>query len=108
VSRAKDLIYTGRQVRADEALRIGLADRVVARDGLLDEALAWATEFAHGPLVALAAAKRVVDAGMDEPLPDALEREVDAFVAVSDTEDARLGVTSFLEHGPGRARFVGR
>jgi enoyl-CoA hydratase len=108
LSRAKDLIYTGRQVRADEALRIGLADRVVARDRLLDEALSWAAEFAQGPLVALAAAKRVIDAGMDQPLPDALEREVDAFVSVSDTDDARLGVASFLEHGPGRARFVGR
>ena len=107
-SRAKDLIYTGRQVRAEEALRIGLADRVVARDQMLDEALALAAEFARGPLVALAAAKRVIDDGIDEPLPDALRLEMDAFVSVADTEDARLGVQSFLEHGPGRARFVGR
>jgi enoyl-CoA hydratase/carnithine racemase len=108
LSRAKDIMYTGRQVRADEALRIGLADRVVSRDQLLDEALALAAEFARGPLVALAAAKRVIDDGMEEALPDALELEVAAFESVSDTEDARAGVTSFLEHGPGRARFVGR
>jgi enoyl-CoA hydratase/carnithine racemase len=108
VSRAKDLIFTGRQVGADEALRIGLADRVVARDDVLDEALALAAGFAAGPLEALAAAKRVIDQGVDERLPDALELEVDAFVSVSRTEDAGLGVTSFLEHGPGRARFVGR
>ncbi len=63
VSRAKDLIYTGRQVRADEALRIGLADRVVARDRVLEDALALAAELAAGPLVALAAAKRVIDDG---------------------------------------------
>jgi enoyl-CoA hydratase len=107
-SRAKDMIYTGRQVRADEALRIGLADRVVGRDRLLDEALALAAEFAEGPLVALAAAKRVIDDGMEEPLPVALQFEMDAFVSVAETEDARLGVSSFLEHGPGRARFVGR
>jgi enoyl-CoA hydratase len=74
----------------------------------LDEALAWAAEFAQGPLVALAAAKGVIDAGMDEPLPHALEREESAFVSVSESEDASLGVASFLEHGPGRARFVGR
>jgi enoyl-CoA hydratase len=108
VSRAKDLIFTGRQVSADEALRIGLADRVVARQDVLDEALALAAGFAAGPLEALAAAKRVIDEGIDEPLAAALELEVDAFVAVSHTEDAGLGVTSFLEHGPGRARFVGR
>jgi enoyl-CoA hydratase len=45
---------------------------------------------------------------MEEPLPVALQLEMDAFVSVADTEDARLGVSSFLEHGPGRARFVGR
>jgi enoyl-CoA hydratase/carnithine racemase len=108
VGRAKDLIYTGRQVGADEALRIGLADRVVERDAVLDEALALAAGFASGPLVALAAAKRVIDAGIDEPLSDALELEVAAFVAVSHSEDAGAGVRSFLEDGPGRARFVGR
>jgi len=108
VGRAKDLIYTGRQVGADEALRIGLADRVVERDVVLDEALALAAGFASGPLVALAAAKRVIDAGIDEPLSDALELEVAAFVAVSHSEDAGAGVRSFLEDGPGRARFVGR
>lgn len=108
VSRAKDLIYTGRQVTADEALRIGLADRVVARDDVLDEALALAAGLAAGPLEALAAVKRVIDEGVDAPLAEALELEVAAFVSVSHTEDATLGVTSFLEHGPGRARFVGR
>jgi enoyl-CoA hydratase/carnithine racemase len=108
VSRAKDLIYTGRHVRADEALRIGLADRVVPRDDVLDEAVSLAASFAAGPLQALAAAKRVIDDGIDVPLADALALEVDAFVEVSHTEDAGLGVTSFLEHGPGRARFVGR
>ncbi len=58
--------------------------------------------------MALAAAKRAIDDGIEEPFDDALELEVAAFVAVSHTEDAGLGVTSFLEHGPGRARFVGR
>lgn len=108
VSRAKDLIYTGRQVAADEALRIGLADRIVARERVLDEALELAASFAAGPLVALAAAKRVIDEGVEEPLPRALELEVAAFASVAGSEDAGLGVASFLEHGPGRARFVGR
>jgi enoyl-CoA hydratase/carnithine racemase len=108
VSRAKDLIFTGRKVRADEALRIGLADRVVAGDRVLDEALALAAGLAAGPLAALAASKRVIDDGVEEQLADALALEMAAFVSCADTEDARLGVTSFLAHGPGRARFVGR
>ncbi len=108
VSRAKDLIFTGRHVAGDEALRMGLVDRVVARDHVLEEALSLAAGFAAGPLAALAAAKGVIDDGVEMDLPDALQLEVDAFVSVGATEDARLGVTSFLAQGPGRARFVGR
>jgi len=107
-ARAKDLIFTGRHVDAEEAMRIGLVDRIAAPDSVLDDALALAAGLAAGPVQALAAAKRVVDAGMDMDLADALAMEADAFVTVAGTEDARIGVTSFLEHGPGRARFVGR
>jgi enoyl-CoA hydratase/carnithine racemase len=107
-SRAKDLIFTGRHVRADEAMRIGLVDRVVGREDVLDEALAMAAGFAAGPLLALAAAKQVIDEGADQALPEALELEQAAFVAVCDTEDARSGVASFWESGPGKARFAGR
>jgi enoyl-CoA hydratase/carnithine racemase len=108
VSRAKDLIFTGRQVAADEALRMGLVDRVVPRDDVLDEALSLAAGLASGPLVALAAAKAAIDDGLEGSLDAGLELEVAAFVEVARTEDAGRGVTSFLEHGPGRARFVGR
>ena len=108
VARAKDLVFTGRQVRAEEALRIGLVDRVVGRHAVLDEALALATSLARGPRMALAAAKRVIDEGIERPLEEALAAEVSAFVAVADTVDARAGLSSFRRHGPGRARFVGR
>jgi enoyl-CoA hydratase/carnithine racemase len=53
-------------------------------------------------------AKRVIDDGLDGPLTDGLDRERDAFVEVFDTEDAQTGVASFLEHGPGKAKFAGR
>ena len=106
--RAKDIICTGRQVRADEALRIGLVDRVVPRHGVLEEALDLAAGLAAGPHEARAAAKRLVDEAAELSLEEGLAREAEAFVAVGATDDARAGVASFLAQGPGRARFGGR
>lgn len=107
-SRAKELILTGRQVAAEEALRIGLADRVVPAEAVLDTAVAWAGELARGPVVAHGLAKRAIDLGMDGPLPDGLQFEQELFSEVFGTEDAQIGVRSFLEHGPGKATFTGR
>src|SRR5690606_16698915 len=67
-ARAKDLIFSGRQVRADEALAMGLVDRVVAPDALFDEALAWARELAAGAVVAQGLAKAAIDEGLDGSL----------------------------------------
>ena len=106
-SRAKELCLTGRQVRAEEALRIGLADEVVAADGLLERSLALAAEVAAGPLSAHAICKRVIDDGLDRSLADGLALERAGFVEVFGTDDARTGVASFLEHGPGKATFTG-
>jgi len=107
-ARAKEMIWSGRQVKADEALRIGLADRVVPAAELHDTAIAWASEFAHGAVVAMGAAKDVIDRGLDGSLSVGLDAEADAFVDVFRTADARSGVASFLEHGPGKAVFEGR
>ena len=107
-SRAKELIMTGRQVRADEALAIGLVNRVVAPDDVLESALAWAGQFARGPLLAHALAKSAVDQGLEGTLAQGLDIEQAAFTEVARTEDAARGITSFVEHGPGRATFVGR
>src|SRR5580698_8307198 len=60
-SRAKELIMSGRQVPSAEALALGLVNRVAAPDEVLDAALAWAAEFARGPLVAHSLAKWAVD-----------------------------------------------
>lgn len=106
--RAKELILTGRHVDAAEARAIGLVERVVPPGEELDAALSLAAELAAGPLVAGAYAKRAVDAGLDGPLAAGLDLEQELFVEVFRSEDAVLGVRSFLEHGPGKATFTGR
>ncbi|HEY2812849.1 MAG TPA: enoyl-CoA hydratase-related protein [Acidimicrobiales bacterium] len=107
-ARAKDMILTGRQVTADEALRIGLVDEVVEPDELFERAMARAAEFASGPVVAHGMAKRAIDRGLDGSLGDGVDLEHRLFVDVFATDDARIGVASFLEHGPGKAAFEGR
>ncbi len=106
--RAKEMCLTGRQVRAEEALSIGLADEVVTPEELIDRAIALAAEIAAGPLAAQAICKRVIDDGLNRSLAEGLRLERDAFVEVFRTDDARTGVASFLEHGPGKATFTGR
>jgi enoyl-CoA hydratase/carnithine racemase len=107
-SKAKDLIFTGRFVKADEALAIGLVDRVVAPDRVYDEALAWAGRFTGAAAFALRAAKETVDRGLEVDLETGLEIERQQFAALFATEDRAIGMESFVQDGPGKARFVGR
>jgi enoyl-CoA hydratase/carnithine racemase len=107
-SRAKDLILTGRQVDATEALRIGLADRVVAAAEVIDTALSWAAELARGAVVAQAFCKEAIDEGLQGRLEDGLDLEQELFGRVFETEDSQIGVKSFLESGPGKAAFTGK
>lgn len=107
-ARAKDLILTGRQVLAAEALAIGLVDEVVAPEAVLDRAIERAAELAQGPVVAHGLAKRAIDRGLDITLGGGLDLEQQLFTQVFATDDARSGVASFLEHGAGKAEFQGR
>lgn len=107
-SKAKDMIFTGRQVRSPEALRIGLADRVVPAETVYAEASALARRFVDGPALALRAAKRAVDDGMELDLTDGLRLENALFTALFGTEDQKIGMESFLTKGPGKASFEGR
>ena len=107
-SRAKEMMITGRQVKAEEALRIGLVDEVVSSEALHERALALAGEVARGALQAQAMVKRAVDNGVDETLSAALKLERDLFEGVFHTDDSEVGVRSFLEHGPGKAEFTGK
>ena len=107
-ARAKDLIFSGRFVSAAEALSIGLADRVVPDDQVYQAACELAARLAAGPAVALAAAKQAIDLGLDTDLATGLEFERVSFAGLFATEDARSGMRSFLENGPGKATFSGR
>jgi enoyl-CoA hydratase/carnithine racemase len=104
-SKAKDLIFTGRQVRADEALAIGLVDRVVPAADVLAEAHAWAARLARGPAIALRAAKEAVDTGLETDIETGLAVERGWFASLFATEDRERGMRSFVEDGPGKATF---
>jgi enoyl-CoA hydratase/carnithine racemase len=108
VGRAKDIIYSGRFVPADEALAIGLVHKVVAPDQVYDEALKWARRYANGPSVALHAAKQVIQNGIDVDMSTGLLIERQAFAALFASEDQKIGMKSFVAEGPGKAKFVGR
>src|SRR3954469_10057616 len=107
-SRAKDLIFTGRFVKADEALAIGLVARVVPAACVYDEAVAWARQFVGAASYAVRAAKEAIDRGIETDLETGLEIERQQFAALFATEDRTTGMRSFVENGPGKARFEGR
>jgi enoyl-CoA hydratase/carnithine racemase len=107
-ARAKELIYSGRFVGAEEALAIGLVDQVMPAAEVYAGARAFAARFAAGPAYALRAAKEAVDRGLETDLDTGLEIERLHFAGLFGTEDRRIGMDSFVAQGPGKARFVGR
>ena len=106
-SKAKELVFSGRMVDANEAPQIGLADAVFPADDVYDEAVKAAARYAAGPY-ALRLAKRAIEDGYEMPLDQALRLERDLFAECFATEDARIGIDSFIENGPGKAEFTGR
>ncbi len=106
-SRAKELIWTGRQVKAPEALAIGLLDEVVANDAVVARALELGAQLSAGPSAAIGLAKRAINEGLNLDLAAGLDLEADCFAGSFETEDAKSGVASFVEHGPGKATFTG-
>ena len=108
ITKAKEMIYSGRPVKGAAAVEIGLASRCVPGDDVLETALEWAGRFAAGATVALGAAKSAIDDGMDVDLATGLRFEAAKFASLFASQDQKAGMTSFLADGPGKATFVGR
>ncbi|MDI3328970.1 MAG: enoyl-CoA hydratase [Alicyclobacillaceae bacterium] len=96
-AKAKELMFTGDPISAEEALRIGLVNRVVPDDQVMEAAKDLAKTIASRTLVSLSRIKRLVDQGLERPLKEALEYEADLFDEVFQTEDVKEGVQAFLE-----------
>jgi enoyl-CoA hydratase/carnithine racemase len=106
-ARAKDLVYTGRFVSADEALAMGLVDEVVEAEDVYAAARARAERYVGGPAFALRAAKEAIDRGLEVDLDTGLEIESMQFASLFATRDREIGMRSFVENGPGKAVFEG-
>jgi enoyl-CoA hydratase/carnithine racemase len=106
-AKAKEIIFSGRFVVADEALAIGLVDKVVPAEEVYATALTWMRSFVGGPAYALRAAKEAIDRGLESDLDTGLEIERMLFASLFATRDRETGMTSFIEHGPGKATFEG-
>ncbi len=105
-ARAKEIIFSGRQVKAEEALALGLVDKLC--DDPYADAVETARRYSQGPLVALRAAKAAINWGSRTDLRTGLTIEREAFSDLFSTEDQKEGMRSFVEEGPGKAKFKGR
>jgi len=104
--RAKELIFTGDMVSAQEAFRIGLANKVVAAEDLLAEAHSMAAKIAAKGPVAVRFAKEAIDSGLEMDLDRAGRFEADLFGLCFATEDQKEGMQAFLDKR--QAKFTGR
>jgi enoyl-CoA hydratase len=106
-ANAKSMVYTGRFVKADEALALGIADKVVPDADVYSAAVEMASQWAAGPAIALGAAKVAIDDGIELGLDAALRLETALFAGLFATNDQKAGMQSFVENGPGKATFSG-
>ena len=97
LGRAKELIFTGAMISAQEALEIGLVDKVVAKDGLMDEVNKIAGLIAANSPLAVGYAKKVINSGSEMELPDGLAYELKNGLECFDSEDRVEGMTAFME-----------
>jgi len=94
---AKELIFTGRFIDAEEAWRIGLVNKVVTKEKLMDVAVDMATLLASKPPLALRAAKETIHEGSDMTLNQGLDLEIERWSYLCGTEDQKEGAAAFIE-----------
>lgn len=97
LGKALEIAMTGRDVKAEEALSIGLANRIVESEMLLEETFSFARELAKGPTKAIGLAKKAIYKGMEGTLEDALEFEACAQEEAGKTDDFLEGITAFSQ-----------
>jgi len=97
LARAKELVFTGRTIDAEEALKMGLINRVVEKENLEQEVASLATELAQGPSQALGLDKMLINSGLETDLETALTEEALAQSLCMQTEDHVEGVKAFYE-----------
>lgn len=105
-ARAKELLYFGDMIKAQEAHAYGLVSKVVPLEALMDTALEWAAKLAEKPAVALKMMKTALHAGADTDLNNALTIETACFGITFETEDRKEGMASFFEKR--KPVYVGR
>ena len=98
--RALEIMLTGRTVRGDEALRIGLTNRVAAAGDLLSEAESLAKDISNLAPLAIRACIEAVTRGIELPLAEGLALEAQLFSGLFATNDTREGTRAFLEKRP--------
>jgi 2-(1,2-epoxy-1,2-dihydrophenyl)acetyl-CoA isomerase len=97
LAKAKELVFFGDDLPADEALRIGLVNKVVPGDQLAATAREWATRLAQGPTFALGMSKRLLNRSLEVDLETSLEDEAFAVSLVTQSEDTKEGMRAFVE-----------
>ncbi len=97
VAKAKEMIYLGDMIKADEALRLGLVNKVVPPETLMEEAMDWATKLAGKSLPVLTMAKRAIDTGVDTDITSGLNMEARCVALCFATQDQKEGMKAFLE-----------
>ena len=98
--KAKELIYTGSIIKADEALNIGLVNKVVPLENLMEEAKAMANLIASNAPIAIKLSKDAIDRGLQVDIDKAIEIEAEDFGKCFDSEDQFEGMSAFLERRP--------
>jgi len=106
ISKAKEFLYFGNRIGAEEAYQIGLVNKVVPHEELLPEAKRWAAELAERPPLSLKMIKDCVNLGMQMPLSEAIDYEAKCHAILMNTEDRIEGMKAFAEKR--KPEFKGR